>query len=260
MKKIVFANNKGGVLKTTLVTNLAGVLVKNNKKVLILDTDPQGMAIGRFGRNADQEKNSLSDFLVGASNFDDCLKWVYQNKIALITSSFELNLLEAMISKNQIKGEQIKKKIKEIFIKAEKMGFDYLLIDTAPTFNRITNLVFSLTDQIIIPTALEQDSFKGVTTMINIAKNDGLIQKISFVIPTLVKKRVILHKNLLEQWLLPLLEQNKIKSTKNIIYDSIRVSTTTAIERIPITLTNSNSEAKKVYFNLANEIFKKGIM
>ncbi|MCC3160949.1 MAG: AAA family ATPase, partial [Mollicutes bacterium PWAP] len=140
MKTIAFLNNKGGVLKTTLTTNVAGALASNNKKVLILDTDPQSSVLSRFGRNGDDEKNNLSDLFRKNSKIEESIKWVFENKIGVISSDFSLSMLEVEIANGTIASQNINKIINNIKTIASQ-SFDYLLIDCAPTFGRITNEV-----------------------------------------------------------------------------------------------------------------------
>lgn len=253
MQIVSFINNKGGVLKTSLVTNLAGVLGTQNKRVLILDTDPQGSSIGRFGRNADVEKHNLTDFITNKSSLQEIIKWVYKQTIAIITSDFSLTTLDLQFSAEKIPPQRLNKKLQSI-IEYANQEFDFLLIDSAPTFSRVTYEIIKISDSIIVPTSLEQDSFKGVTTVINVLKNLNMLSKLSWIIPTLVKGRTNLHKNLLNQWLKPLAHTQKIRITQNVIQDSIRVATSAALEKLPITLTKSKHKAKMIYFELSKEL------
>ncbi|MCC3161060.1 MAG: ParA family protein, partial [Mollicutes bacterium PWAP] len=253
MKTIAFLNNKGGVLKTTLTTNISGAIASNNKKVLILDTDPQSSVLSRFGRNGDDEKNNLSDLFRGDSKIEESIKWVYENKIGVISSDFSLSMLEVEITNGTIDSQNINKILNNIKTIASQ-SFDYLLIDCAPTFGRITNEVIKLTDEIVVPSSMEQDSFKGLTNLINVLKASNNESKLTYVVPTLFKSRTRLHNSMLEQWFIPLSNQENFKVSENKINDSIQASTELAISKLPLTLTKGRKRSKMVYFDLIKEM------
>ena len=144
-KTIAFVHYKGGTGKTTSCLNIAGWLVKMNKKVLVVDLDPQGNATAGLGVDRNNCENSIYDVFLGKHNMEEAILET-DSKVHLVPSSIDLLAVETHMA-GQINNTRI---LRDNLGEIEK-HFDYILIDVPPgsTLLMINGIVAS--ENIIIP-------------------------------------------------------------------------------------------------------------
>lgn len=152
---ISILNEKGGVGKTTITSNISFNLSKNNS-VLIIDNDPQGNLSNRY--NSNKENISKTNNLYKQS--EKLLKPIQVRKnLFLYTADQSLSEINEGNSKNITE-------LKDKIVKLQKI-FDYIIIDNAPSFSYLSISALIASDYLIIPTELSGDSFQGINNIIN---------------------------------------------------------------------------------------------
>ena len=148
-KIISIANQKGGVGKTTTSINIAAILAKKGKKVLLIDTDPQGNATSGVGVNKEQEF-SVYDVLVGEVEFEKTLQDTNIKNLKVCPSNINLAGAEVELVSMMSREHMLKEGLEEI-----KDKFDYIIIDCPPSLGLITLNAFTASDSVLIPVQCE---------------------------------------------------------------------------------------------------------
>ena len=158
-------NQKGGVGKTTTVINLAAALSFCNKKILIIDLDPQGNATTGFGLSNNDGTKTIYDVLNGTSNFEDTIKDTKIDNLKLVSSNVDLSGLEVETASESRRAFLLKDKI-ENFISSAKNDFSYIFIDCPPSLNLLTVMSLVVAKSLIVPLQAEFFALEGLSQLI----------------------------------------------------------------------------------------------
>lgn len=257
-KVICINNNKGGVLKTTTTTNLAGVLANEGKKVLIVDADNQSNVAITFGKRPETFRTSLYDVLVDKLPAEDAIIPVHENIDILPSNrdvaSFEFDVLT-----------EIDKYPEPFYLMTDALDhlrkvYDYILIDTPPSLGLMNYNVFTFSDGVIIPYAPELFSMRSLVEVIEVINKckDKFNPNLSIygVLRTLVDTRTNLHSSVIQ-------DTNKFAYEKGIhVFDTvipstIQFSNSVMYNQIPATLLPDKKRDKAVlYYELWEELAK----
>lgn len=249
--KIGVVNNKGGVLKTTLSTNLAASLAQDKKKVVIVDLDGQGNVIATFGKKPDDLEYAIMDFLRGEVSIEQILiqKSEY---LHIIPGNDELNYFDFMLKSGQTSQSSLKILIYEL----EKY-YDYVIIDTPPAMSVVVATTLSLVDVALIPFEPDQYATLGLKRIINAAKDlkekNNKNMKI-IAIPTKVNTRVTIHNDIIENSLKPKLKTQGVYVTTNFISSTTKSTAAVGYERVPLVMSAFKSKYQDEYHNIKKEI------
>ena len=157
-------NQKGGVGKTTTVINLATALSINDKKVLVIDLDPQGNATTGFGISNSDDTKTIYDVLNGNANFEDTIKDTKIDNLQLVSSNVDLSGLEVETANESRRAFLLKDKI-ENFINSNKNDFSYIFIDCPPSLSLLTVMSLVVAKSLIVPLQAEFFALEGLSQL-----------------------------------------------------------------------------------------------
>ncbi|AQX06296.1 AAA family ATPase [Elizabethkingia meningoseptica] len=165
MGKIIgVANQKGGVGKTTTSVNLASALGVLEKKVLLIDADPQANATSGLG--IEEVYSSTYDVLENSKNIRECIQRTTSPNLDIIPSHIDLVAAEIELVDKERREYMLKGALQEI-----KGEYDYIIIDCAPSLGLITINALTAADSVIIPIQCEYFALEGLGKLLNTIKN-----------------------------------------------------------------------------------------
>lgn len=245
-------NNKGGVLKTTLSTNLGACLSLDSKKTIIVDLDGQGNVIATFGKNPFNLEYTVMDFLKGDCTLDQAIVRERPPYLDILPGNDDLNFFDMYMSNGEVSQSGLKKllqKLDEIY--------DYVIVDTPPNMSTVVATVLSTINLAIIPFEPDQYATLGLRRIVNASKefiirNNPNMKVIA--VPTKVNTRVTIHNDIINESIRPKLTSEGVYVTKNFISQSTKSTAAVGYERVPILFSVIKSKYQDEYIELKNEI------
>jgi len=191
---IAFANQKGGVAKTTSTLNLAVALQEQGLRVLVVDLDPQGNLTMSQGMNPDSIERSMFDVLVHRLPIAEV---IHEREVDLAVSSIDLAGAELALSSQIGRERALEKSLNPV-----KSDYDYVLIDTPPSLGLLTINALVASDGVIVPVQCEYLSLRGLVQLENtlsmIRENLNPDVKIVGILPTMFDGRTLHSKEAVE--------------------------------------------------------------
>lgn len=248
-KIIAIANQKGGVGKTTTSINLSACLAELGKKVLVVDSDPQGNTSSGFGINKNEIENTFYTLLLGSTNFEDTKIQIEKfDKLDVLPSNIELSGAEIEIIERNNREYILKNILKNV-----NNEYDYIIIDCPPSLNLLTLNALTASDCILVPLQCEYYALEGLSQLIYtinlVQKKLNPSLKIEGVVFTMFDSRTNLSLQVVEE-VKKYLEKNVYRS---IIPRNVRLSEAPS-HGVPINLYDSKSKGAEAYRLLAEEV------
>ena len=159
-KIVALANQKGGVGKTTSALNLAAGVALHKKRVLLVDSDPQGNASSGVGIKADAERNIYHCYL-GARDTGECVVSTGLDNLRLLPASIDLVGAEVEL----LAAEQREKRLKQA-LRPLRGEYDYIFIDCPPSLGLLTINCLTAADSVIIPLQCEYFAMEGLALLV----------------------------------------------------------------------------------------------
>ena len=165
MQTVSIINQKGGVGKTTTVINLAAGLSQQNKKILVVDLDPQGNATTGLGlSNMENSTDTIYGVLNGTKEISQVIKKTQFENIDLITSNVDLSGLEVETAQDQNRAFILKLKL-AAYLNNSRASYDYILIDCPPSLSLLTVMALVSSDSLVVPLQTEFFALEGLTQL-----------------------------------------------------------------------------------------------
>ena len=242
---IAFANQKGGVAKTTTTLNLAVAFAEQGLKVLAVDLDPQGNLTMSQGLNPDTIERSMFDVLVHRLPIQEI---VHKVEVDLAVSSIDLAGAELALSSLIGRERALEKALLPV-----KPEYDYVLIDTPPSLGLLTINALVASNSVIVPVQCEYLSLRGLVQLENtlsmIRENLNPHVAIGGILPTMYDTRTLHSREAIE-----ILEENfgdlvfKTRIRKTVRYAEAPVKGSSIIKYDP------TGPAAEAYRSLAKEV------
>lgn len=249
-KIIAVTNQKGGVGKTTTAVNLAACLAYKGKKVLVVDSDPQGNASSGLGVNKDDVENSLYDCLIDSSKTKDAVMKTLTRGLSVIPSLPELSAAEIELASQKNREYYLDKVLSQV-----KDDYDFIVIDSPPALGMLTINIMTAADSILIPIQCEYYSLEGLSQLITsvktIKKSLNPDLEIEGILATMFDGRTNLSQQVLDE--VKKHFPDKVFATP--IPRNVRLSEAPSYGQ-PIIKYDITSKGAEAYFSLARDIIK----
>jgi len=247
---IAIANQKGGVGKTTTSVNLSACLAHIGKKVLLIDTDPQGNATSGLGINKGDVENCIYDILIDDVSMKDVILQTKVENLDIIPATISLAGAEIELVSTISREVRLKHAIQE-----SKELYDYVIIDCPPSLGLLTINALTASDAILIPVQCEYYALEGLSQLLSTIR---LVQKhlnenlmIDGVLLTMFDARTNLGIQVIEE----VKKYFQDKVYKTIIPRNVRLSEAPSHGE-PIIVYDSRSRGAEVYLELAKEVVR----
>jgi chromosome partitioning protein len=248
-KVIAFANQKGGVAKTTTTLNLGVALAEQQHRVLLIDLDPQGNLTMSQGMNPDEIERSMFDVLVHKIPIDEVIE---TREVDLAVSSIDLAGAELSLSSMIGRERALEKALAPVLDR-----YEFILIDTPPSLGLLTINALVAAEGVIVPVQCEYLSLRGLVQLENtltmIRENLNPTVAIVGILPTMWDRRLLHSREAVE-----ILRENfgelvlNTKIRKTVRYAEAPVKGESVLKYDP------TGEAAEMYRDLAKEVLRNG--
>ena len=251
-KIISVINQKGGVGKTTTVINLAAGLANLDKKVLVIDLDPQGNATTGLGHsNIDGSEKNIYNALNGSKTISEIIQTTQIDNLDIITSNVDLSGLEVETAGDNGRAFILREKL-SLFFKENSSNYSHIFIDCPPSLSLLTVMALVASNSLIVPLQTEFFALEGLAQLVKTIDRvkDNLNSELSIrgIILTMYDKRNKLSSQVEKE----ARDYFKEKVYNTVIPRNVRLSEAPS-HGIPVLMYDKSCPGSKSYFNLTEE-------
>ena len=249
-KVLVIANQKGGVGKTTTAINLSAALAELNKKVLVIDLDPQGNTTSGFGVDKSSVDKTSYEMLIGEETIDNCIVRKVYKELCLIPANINLAAAENDLIDREMKEFALKNLLADI-----RNRYNFIIIDCPPSLNLLTINALCAGDSVIIPVQCEYYALEGLSQLLQtiqlVTERMNPALTIEGILFTMYDSRTNLSAQVVEN----VRSNLDVYIFKSMIPRNVRLAEAPSYG-IPVTKYDPRSAGADSYINLAREVIK----